>query len=79
MFLSLIFLGAQLHYCTDFAASPASTHLCPVCLTAGSVLVTAPLSFVHLLMVRPLEPLSLARPVSHVAPRPASPRAPPSL
>ena len=31
LLLGVLFLGAQLHYCTDFGSGPTGTHLCPVC------------------------------------------------
>src|SRR5258708_12104221 len=40
LFLGVIFLGAQLHFCTDLTSTPSASHICPVCSTAASVVAT---------------------------------------
>ena len=40
VFLAIIFLGAQLHFCADLSAGPASSHMCPVCSAANSAVTT---------------------------------------
>ncbi len=39
MLVVLVFLAAQLHFCTDVTSTPS--HLCPVCSAADSVAATA--------------------------------------
>lgn len=39
LLLGVLFLGAQLHFCADFAPGPTGTHLCPVCSAAVSAAV----------------------------------------
>ena len=40
LLLSVIFVGAQFHFCTDRTATPTASHLCPICSTAGSAVAT---------------------------------------
>lgn len=39
LLLGILFLGAQLHFCTDMAPGPTGTHLCPVCSAVASAAV----------------------------------------
>src|SRR5260370_17375962 len=38
LFLGVIFLGAQFHFCVELTAAPTASHICPVCSATGSVL-----------------------------------------
>ena len=40
LLLGVIFLGAQFHFCADLTGTPSASHICPVCSTAGSVVLT---------------------------------------
>ena len=79
LFLGIIFLGAQFHFCTEVRAAPSASHICPVCSTAGSVVATqSPVIAVVPVMNR-LEFVALVVSVSSAVPRATSPRAPPAL
>ena len=41
LLLAVLFLGAQFHFCADINPGPASSHICPVCSAAASVVVTS--------------------------------------
>lgn len=41
LLLGFLFLGAQLHFCVDFAPDPTGSHLCPICSAAASAALTA--------------------------------------
>jgi len=77
MLLALVFLGAQLHFCTDLAASPS--HLCPVCSTADSIAPTAPIQDTGLVLSHRVDVPAALDFVSIVLPSVISPRAPPVL
>ena len=77
--LAVIFLGAQFHYCADFSSGPTSTHICPLCSTAGvadkpasPIICTTPVND-RLDVVKTLAAVSLE------IPQAVSPRAPPAL
>jgi hypothetical protein len=74
------FLAAQFHFCADLTAGPSSSHLCPLCSTAGSAIVSPPLHVAAPISVaKPLEALAIAFAVSAELSPSLSPRAPPSL
>ena len=79
MLLALVFLGAQLHFCTDLTSNASATHVCPVCSTAATVVATkAPvIAFVstETAFVAQVAP----RVVSTHIPYAASPRASPAV
>ena len=77
MLLALVFLGAQLHFCTDLNAAPS--HPCPVCSTADSIAPTAPIQDVGLVLSRRAETPAALDFISIVLPSVISPRAPPAL
>ncbi len=77
--LAIIFLGAQFHFCADLSAGPASTHMCPVCSAAGSVVTTPALLIAVAPISHRLEIPGYSLAVSTDAPRAISPRAPPSF
>lgn len=41
LLLAVLFLGAQFHFCADINPGPVSTHICPVCSAAASVVITS--------------------------------------
>jgi len=59
MLLALVFLGAQLHFCTDLTSAPS--HFCPVCSTADSIAPTAPIQHVGLVLSRRAESAGRSR------------------
>jgi len=79
LLLAFIFLGAQFHSCADLTAAPASSHFCPVCSAAGSVVVAQVLAIAPLPVANRLETRGFVLVVSTHIPRSISPRAPPSL
>ena len=42
LLLALLFVGAQFHFCADFSASPAGSHICPICSTTQSAILATP-------------------------------------
>jgi hypothetical protein len=79
LFLGVIFLGAQFHFCTDLTAAPSASHICPVCSTAGSIVATQSPSTAIVPATNRLEIVPLVVSVSSAVPRTISPRAPPTL
>ena len=79
LFLAIIFLGAQFHFCADLTPEPASSHICPFCTVAGSALAAEPLSMVIAPETNWLEVLHGTSVFSAAILRATSPRAPPSL
>ena len=74
------FLAAQFHFCADLTAGPSGSHLCPLCSTAGTAIVSPSVSVVTpVSMAKPLEALTIAFAVSAELSPSLSPRAPPSL
>lgn len=77
--LALVFIGAQLHFCTDFAAAGSGSHVCQVCATAGHVIVSqAGIAEVSLAISR-LEAASQNSDFSSQSFQFTAPRAPPSI
>jgi len=77
MLLVLVFLGAQLHFCTDLTSTPS--HFCPLCSTADSIAPTAPIQDVGLVLSRRAEAPAALDFISIVLPSVISPRSPPAL
>jgi hypothetical protein len=79
LLLGIIFLGAQFHFCTDLTSAPSASHICPICSTAGSVVVTQSPSIVIVPVTGQLVAAPEVVSVFSVVPRATSPRAPPVL
>jgi len=79
LFLGVIFLGAQFHFCTELTAAPSASHICPVCSTAGSVVATQSPVIAIVPVTNRLEGAPLVVSVSLAVPRATSPRAPPAF
>jgi hypothetical protein len=79
LFLGVIFLGAQFHFCAEVTAAPSASHICPVCSTAGSAVATQSPVITIVPVTNRLELAPLVVSVSSAVPRATSPRAPPSL
>jgi hypothetical protein len=79
LFLGVIFLGAQFHFCTEVTAAPSASHICPVCSTAGSVVATQSPFIALVPVMNRLEFVALVVSISSAVPRATSPRAPPTL
>ena len=77
LFLGVILLTAQFHLCADLTAGPSSSHICPICSTAGSVVPTQAPSMAIVPAMKRLEVFAVIVPVSTELPRTTSPRAPP--
>ena len=77
LLLGVILLAAQFHLCADLTAGPSSSHICPICSTAGSVVPTQSPSMAIVPAVNRLEVFAVIVPVSTELPRSISPRAPP--
>jgi hypothetical protein len=79
LFLGVIFLAAQFHFCTDLTATPSASHICPVCSTAGSAVATHSPGIAIAPVANRLEIVLAVLSVSSAVPRATSPRAPPAL
>jgi hypothetical protein len=79
LFLGIIFLGAQFHFCADLTPEPASSHICPFCTVAGFALAAESPSIVIALETNWLEVLHGTAILSAAIPRATPPRAPPPL
>ena len=79
LFLGVIFLGAQFHFCADLTGVPSATHICPLCSSAGSVVATQSPVIAIMTVADWLEAAPLVGSVSSAVPRATSPRAPPAL
>jgi hypothetical protein len=77
--LVLIFLGAQLHFCADLTSGSSSSHICPICSAAGSVVVPASPGISPGLSLDRLEFFAVIVLFSIELPHAVSPRAPPVL
>jgi hypothetical protein len=78
LLLGILFLAAQFHFCADLSSDPSSSHICPVCSAAGSVVATASPSIVMVPVTRRLEVPAVAVLLSLDSPHAISPRAPPA-
>jgi hypothetical protein len=77
--LVLLLLGAQFHFCGDFASANSSSHVCQVCATAGhAVIVQALLTELTPAVCR-LEVSCAQLTAPSLSFSATSPRAPPSL
>lgn len=77
LLLGVLFLGAQLHFCTDFGSGPTGTHLCPVCSAVACAAVPSGPVIVFIPSATRLElPPSLDLSVANFS-LSVSPRAPP--
>ena len=79
LLLGVILLAAQFHLCADLTAGPLSSHICPICSTAGSVVPTQSPSMAIVPAMNRLEVFAVTVPVSTELPRTVAPRAPPAL
>ena len=79
LLLGAIFLEAQFHFCTDMTAAPSASHICPVCSTAGSIVLTQSPVIAVVPVSNRLEVAPTLVSVSSAVPRAPSPRAPPAL
>jgi hypothetical protein len=79
LFLGVIFLAAQFHFCADLTVGPASSHFCPFCSTAGSAVTPHSPGIAMVPVTNGSVILVVFLAISALLPRPISPRAPPSL
>ena len=75
--LGILFLAAQMHCCVDVNSGTRSTHICPICSTAGSTVATPALMMAMVPSVNRLEVVGVGAVVPMVELRDVSPRAPP--
>ena len=77
--LSVIFLGAQFHFCADLTVAPSASHICPVCsATCFAIAAQSPsIAIVPVTLRLAAAPLIVS--VFSAVPRAISPRAPPAL
>lgn len=79
LLLSVIFVGAQFHFCTEPTATPTASHICPICSAAGSAVATRSPS-IH--VVPATNRLEIVRPIAAISSpfkRATSWRAPPNF
>jgi hypothetical protein len=79
LFLGILFLAAQFHFCSDLASDPNSLHECPLCTVAGSAVLASAPAILVMPAVSRLELPSAALETSHAFYRAISPRAPPAV
>lgn len=79
LFLGIIFLAAQFHFCADLNSGPGGSHPCQLCSTAGTAVTTQTLHLAVVPVVDRLEILLAILSPSVEVPRATSPRAPPVL
>ncbi len=79
LLLGVVFLAAQFHFFTDLTAGPSTSHLCPVCSTAGSVVAAQSPRIAIVPVTNRLEVAPLVDSVGSAIPCATSPRAPPAL
>lgn len=79
LLLALVFIGAQLHLCVDFAATGSGSHVCQVCATAGHVIVSQAGIAEFSLIISRLEAASQQANFSSQSFQFTAPRAPPSI
>lgn len=78
LLLMVIFLGAQFHYCADFNSGPDSSHICPVCSAAATVVAVQLPSVAFVPVLNDFEAPVLLLPATAGSPRALAPRAPPA-
>jgi hypothetical protein len=79
LLLGIVFLAAQFHFCADLSSDPTSSHICPFCTAAGSVVVTQSPGVAIMPVLDRLENPAVVFLFFAAIPRATSPRAPPSL
>jgi hypothetical protein len=77
--LAVLFLAGQLHFCADTNSGAFATHVCPLCATAGSAMMSPALNMAMIPVLHRLEVAAVAFEISLDVSRTTSPRAPPSL
>jgi hypothetical protein len=77
--LALLLLGAQFHFCDDFASANSSSHVCQVCATAGHAVIAQALLTELTPAICRLEVSCAQLAASWLSFSATSPRAPPSL
>jgi hypothetical protein len=79
LILVLTLLGAQLHFCADFAAGNAGSHVCQLCATTG-LAVAGQLFAIELApTIHRLEAVYASNEIVSLDFATTSPRAPPAL
>src|ERR1041385_5010756 len=78
LFLALIVLGAQSHFCADSAGANSGSHLCQVCATAGHAVTQQSLIAEFSPIVTRFETSSPFAEVTSISFATTSPRAPPT-
>jgi hypothetical protein len=76
--LGIAVLGAQLHCCVDLTSGVMSSHVCPICSTAGSAVAPPSLILAMVPAVDRLEVVGMTAKLPVVVWRNVSPRAPPA-
>jgi hypothetical protein len=79
LLLAFGFLATQLHSCADLSAGLAGSHLCPLCTTTGSAIISPTPSIVPVSDPKPFESLPVESLLSADLSPSLSPRAPPAL
>jgi hypothetical protein len=79
VFLALLLLGAQFHFCADFAADSSGSHICQFCATASHAVVAPALLVQFTPAVCRFETRCSHAAVPSLSCAVTSPRAPPSL
>jgi hypothetical protein len=79
LLLALIFVAGQLHFCQDLTPDPASSHVCPLCTTAGAAISTSSPNMAIAPVVHHLEDRARTCDIAAPTLRDAPPRAPPLL
>jgi hypothetical protein len=77
--LAILFLAGQFHFCADTTSGALASHICPLCATAGSAILSPELSMAMIPVLHRLEVAAVAFEISIDVSRTTSPRAPPSL
>jgi hypothetical protein len=78
LFIGIVFLAVQFHFCADLTSGPSTSHICPICNAAGSALVTSIPGIAIIPVSNRLENLASPSQIFSDIPRGTSPRAPPS-
>jgi hypothetical protein len=77
LLLGMVFLAAQLHCCLELNSRTMDSHFCPICSTAGSVIVTPSTDITIIPSVDRVESAGVTIAVPPVVLRSIAPRAPP--
>ncbi len=78
LLLAVIFLGAQFHYCVDLNSGPDSSHVCPVCSAATTIIAVQLPSIAFVPVSNDLELASPPLPAAADLQRSLASRAPPA-